>query len=60
MHHLWICTFHNIRLVAVTNEEALQFFAAYPVKDCGIGNLVSVQVKYGQHSTIMYRVKKLV
>ncbi len=52
--------FHKVRVIAVATEEALQFFMWEAREHCRIGDLVAVQVQYGQHAAVIERMQELV
>ena len=60
MHRVRIVTFYEIGNPAAALEEMLQFLMFDPGKNCGIADLVAVQVQDRQHSAVRGGVEKFV
>ena len=60
VHRRGIAAFHEVRLVAVADEERFELFVADARQDGGVGDLVAVQVENRQHRTVASRVEELV
>ena len=60
MHAGGIGAFDEIRLVAITAEQELQFVVRDAGENGGIGDLVAVQMQHRQHRAIASRIEELV
>ena len=60
MHPLRVLTLDHVRRPSISLEEILELLRGDAGQQCGIGDLVSVQMKNRQHGTITDRVQKLV
>ena len=60
MHLLRLMPLDEVWRVAVAAEQLLKLIVADPGKNCGIGDLVAVEMKDRQHRAVRCRVEKLV
>ena len=60
MHGHGIVPLHEVRLPAAAVEEVYHFLMAHAGEHGRIGNLVTVQVKNGQHGTVRYGIQEFI
>src|SRR5690348_4008586 len=60
MHKIWVVTFDEIGLPAITGEKFCELIVAHAAKDGRVRDLVTVQVQDGEHGPIMLRIQKLI
>src|SRR4029077_10386094 len=60
VNHLWLASFHEVRLIAHAFEELLQLVLRDSRQKTGVGNLVAIQMENGEHTTITGRIQKLI
>ncbi len=60
VHGLRLTPLDEVRGVAITAEEVIQFLMADPSQDAGIGDLVAVEVKDRQNYPVGCRIQELV
>ena len=60
MHHLGLVSFDEIRRVAVAGEQLRQLIVVHSAEDCGISNLVTIEVQNRQHRAVPRRIEELV
>ena len=60
MHRRRVFAFDEIRFVAVSDQQRLQFLVRNARENRGICDLVAVEVQHGQHSTVANRVQEFV
>src|SRR5208337_1834251 len=60
VHALVIAAFHKIRSVPITDEQRLQLVVADTRQDCGVVDLVAIQMQDRQHRPVDDRVEEFV
>ena len=56
VHGLWLIPLDEVRGVAITSEQVVQFLVADPGQDARIGDLVAVEVKDRQNHSVRRRI----
>src|ERR1700680_5001340 len=56
MHQRWVVAFDEVRFVAVSDQQRLQFFVRNARENRGIRDLVAVEVKRRQNRSIANRI----
>ncbi len=60
VHDVWVVAFDEVRIPAIAAEEPLQFLVRNAREDCGIGDLVAVQMQDGQNGAVAHGVEEFV
>src|SRR5262252_10153427 len=60
MHLVWLRTFDEVGLVAVTDEQRLEVLVSNARQHGGVRDFVAIEVEDGQHGAIAYGIEKLV
>ena len=59
MHHKRVIAFDEIRFVAISDQQRLQFFVRNAREDGRIRDLVAVEVQHRQDSPIANRIQRI-
>ena len=60
MHRRRVVAFNEVGFLAISGKQRLQFVMGNARKDCGIGDLVAIEVKDRQDGSIANRIQELV